>query len=107
MFTLGPPTEQPHWLPYEIFDRQKYNHKLDIYSYGMMIWECVTTEIPFSGMDAFSLIGKMLKDKNLRPPIPADCHPTIESLMKRCWHSNPKKRPEFSEIIATLDSIKA
>ena len=38
----------------------------------------------------------------LRPEIPRDCPPFLRSLMSRCWDNCPLKRPQFSEIISTL-----
>lgn len=38
-----------------------------------------------------------------RPPLPASCQPALAHLIKRCWAANPSKRPDFSEIVSTLE----
>ena len=94
----------PHWLPREVMAREKYDHKVDVYSFGMLVWEVATTEIPFDGMDAFSLIGKLLQNKDFRPQIPSYVHKKVAKLIKMCWAHNHKNRPEFRDILKYIDT---
>lgn len=42
-------------------------------------------------------------EQNERPPLPASCQPALAHLIKRCWSANPSKRPDFSDIVSTLE----
>lgn len=42
-------------------------------------------------------------EQNERPPLPASCQPALAHLIKRCWSANPSKRPDFSDIVCTLE----
>ncbi|OAY68403.1 Serine/threonine-protein kinase STY17 [Ananas comosus] len=43
--------------------------------------------------------------KGLRPLIPKDIHPKLAHLLEECWQQDPSKRPEFTELLATLQQI--
>lgn len=43
--------------------------------------------------------------QGLRPTIPRHTNPSLVKLMKRCWHQEPCLRPEFTEIMETLQQI--
>lgn len=34
-----------------------------------------------------------------RPKIPSECPPQLAELIKKCWDSDPAKRPTFQQII--------
>lgn len=41
--------------------------------------------------------------QNERPPLPASCQPALAHLIKRCWATNPAKRPDFRDIVVALE----
>eukprot|EP00161_Ancyromonas_sigmoides_P014949 TRINITY_DN3924_c0_g1_i1.p1 TRINITY_DN3924_c0_g1~~TRINITY_DN3924_c0_g1_i1.p1 ORF type:complete len:512 (-),score=236.69 TRINITY_DN3924_c0_g1_i1:32-1501(-) len=95
----------PHWLAPEIARRQKYDEKVDVYSFGIMIWEMLTLSVPFSELDAFALIGRLLSDDTFRPEVPENTDPDVAALMVACWHADPKQRPSFKEIIKLVKAL--
>jgi serine/threonine protein kinase len=38
----------PHWLAPECMREEEFNDKVDVYSYGMILWELVTREVPYA-----------------------------------------------------------
>lgn len=53
-----------------------------IYS-GIILWEMVTREIPFSNISSFAIPISVIKGD--RPTIPKDVSSEIKSLIKSCW----------------------
>ncbi len=43
--------------------------------------------------------------KGLRPSIPEDMDPACKNMIQRCWHSNPRKRPTFCEIVDEFERM--
>ena len=73
----------------------------DIFSYGTVVWELLTTEKPFKGEDGNVIIWKVCKH-NEHPPTPADCPKPIADLMMECWQVAWQKRPQIDRVLAVV-----
>ncbi|CAJ2675812.1 unnamed protein product [Trifolium pratense] len=92
------------WMAPEVIQHKPYNHKADVFSFGIILWELLTRKLPYEDLSPLqAAIGVVHKD--LRPEIPRDTHPKLVELIHRCWHKDPCLRPDFSEIIKFLQHI--
>ena len=87
----------PRWMAPEIFESTNYTNKVDIYSYGIVMWEMLTNDVPFKGMTPIQIAFKITKD-NSRPEFPPNAPRPLKSLIQKCWDRDPNKRPTFSQI---------
>lgn len=86
-----------NWMAPEQMLSHNYDNKVDVYSYGMVLYEMVTGFYPFEGRSLLEITLK-LKNKK-RPKLPEDGkNESIKELIKQCWEQNPKKRPSFKNI---------
>jgi serine/threonine protein kinase len=78
--------------------KTKYSVKVDVYSFGMVLWELWERKKPYEEMTSrFDIIDAVRAGR--RPPISANCPPTFRSLIQRCWHELPARRPTFAYIV--------
>ncbi|KAL3525418.1 hypothetical protein ACH5RR_013790 [Cinchona calisaya] len=98
------------WMAPELFSidplkvgvKKPYNHKVDVYSFSMVLWELLTNNTPFKGRG--SVMVAYAAAANLRPNvdnIPKDIVPLLIS----CWAEDPADRPEFAQITDFLSDI--
>jgi len=96
----------PNWMSPEMFDEEqgKLTEKVDVYSFGMVMYEIATGMIPFQGKTLLNLAAFVLQHK--RPIIPDHCHPFFKSLIEECWVQDYKKRPSIISICAKIELKK-
>ncbi len=76
------------------------DHRTDLYSVGVMLYECATGDLPFVG-DALSVMGQ---HKSATPTPPRVKNPeiwsTLETLILSLLAKNPVKRPASGNVVA-------
>ncbi|XP_072948010.1 mitogen-activated protein kinase kinase kinase 11 isoform X2 [Epargyreus clarus] len=92
------------WMPPEVIKNSTFSHASDVWSYGVLLWELLTGETPYKGIDALAVAYGVAVNK-LTLPIPSTCPEPWRVLMEACWHSNPRERPLFPEILEQLERI--
>ncbi|MFS7922352.1 putative protein kinase TKL-Pl-6 family [Helianthus anomalus] len=91
------------WMAPELLNgsSNKVSEKVDVFSFGIVLWEILTGEEPYANMHYGAIIGGIVNN-TLRPPIPKDCDGEWRRLMEQCWAPNPMLRPSFTEITGRL-----
>ncbi|KAM1045800.1 hypothetical protein FF1_036704 [Malus domestica] len=94
------------WMAPEMIKRKSYGRKVDVYSFGLVLWEMVAGAIPYEDMNpiqaAFAVVNK-----NLRPAIPKGCPSAMQALIEHCWSLHPDKRPEFPQVVKALEQFES
>ncbi|CAN5721926.1 serine/threonine-protein kinase [soil metagenome] len=85
------------------------DHRSDIYSWGILAYEMITGQSPFSGRAAGAMIAAHIAEKPepielRRPTVP----PALASLTMRCLAKRPADRPQSAtELVDALDALLA
>jgi serine/threonine protein kinase len=95
----------PLWMAPEVMLKKAFNEKADVYSFGIMLWEFFTRKPPFPHHKDFEEFKNAVAVNGERPEIPAGCEASLVTLMKKCWHKDPERRPSFPRVARYLESI--
>ncbi|KAF9686665.1 hypothetical protein SADUNF_Sadunf02G0013000 [Salix dunnii] len=90
---------------YKVIEHELYDHKADVFSFGIVLWELLTGKLPYEHLSPLQAAVGVLQ-QGLRPSIPSHSHPELADLLKRCWQREPFLRPEFSEILELLQKLE-
>ncbi|KAI3725981.1 hypothetical protein L1987_65778 [Smallanthus sonchifolius] len=81
-------------------EKKHYNHKVDAYSFAIVLWELVHNKMPFEGMSNLQA-AYAAAFKNVRPSAD-DLPEDLALIVTSCWKEDPNARPNFSQIIQML-----
>eukprot|EP00210_Caulerpa_lentillifera_P001324 g1274.t1 len=100
----------------ELFRNEGVTEKCDVYSFGVIAWECLTGEKPWDGMLPMQVVMAVSVEKR-HLKIPRNCPRDLESvntksassdlvvinrkLLLSCFQQDPQLRPGFTQVKKT------
>jgi serine/threonine protein kinase len=112
-FTLMPPFEMttPAWIaPERLLDPSCVTPQGDIWSFGVIMWEILTGEVPWPGKTVQDLCERA-KAGTLRLPVLPSHHKSAPagyiSIMSKCLDPLPERRPSLHDVCVMLQESKS
>ena len=99
----------PAYMAPELFDGINATEKVDVYSFAILLWECVTGRVPWGHVPSPMQIIYYVGVLNQRPALPAgnSLPDDLVQLIEDCWVVDPKKRPGFDMVLQRLQKMQA
>jgi len=103
------------WMSPELFYPEKFGLKdsrrtknSDCYALGMVIWEVLSGQVPFTRCDVYAVVAKVGKgERPARPQGAGGMWFTdgIWSMLERCWTPGPSDRPQTRDVLQCLEEV--
>ena len=77
-----------------------------MYSFGVILWEMLTLEIPFKGRSIPHITG-MVGYYRETLKVPPQCNKSLRKIVNNCLLYEADRRPNFEHIVSFLDRIQA
>jgi Protein kinase domain len=97
----------PHYLAPEVVKKGEVNPRSDVYSLGILLYEMLSNQSPFSGDDYLTIA-----QKHVREPIPSfhdaapDLPMALELIINRALHRTPEQRFQSpDELVAAYAHV--
>lgn len=90
----------------EVIRNEKCSVKVDVWSFGVVLWEILTTEIPYKEIDSSAIMWGV-GSNTLILPIPETAPEGLKLLLKQCWSPKPCNRPSFGHIVKHMEIASA
>jgi serine/threonine protein kinase len=74
------------WMAPEVIKNSTFSRASDVWSYGVVLWELLTGETPYKGIDTLAVAYGVAVNK-LTLPIPSTCPQPWRELMESKWWS--------------------
>ena len=98
----------------ELFEPERFGVKdsrrtksSDCYALGVVVYEVLTGQIPFSGYNKYAAVAKVLRGE--RPERPRGVEgkwfmDDIWGILGRCWEPKPRDRPSIKDVLLQLEN---
>ncbi|KAL6091043.1 hypothetical protein STEG23_038318 [Scotinomys teguina] len=93
------------WMAPEVIRLSLFSKSSDVWSFGVLLWELLTGEVPYREIDALAVAYGVAMNK-LTLPIPSTCPEPFARLLEECWDPDPHGRPDFGSILKQLVVIE-
>ena len=88
------------WMAPEVIRHESYSSNADVYSFGIVLWQLITREIPFSTLSPVQTAYAVAEGD--RPTIPTSTPEPLQRIIRACWDKDSHKRPSFTYISMAL-----
>ncbi len=98
----------PHYMSPEQAKAQPLDGRSDIYSLGVVAYQCLTGAVPFDGEDSFSIGYKHIMEELPTPPIDSHEKRQLFEIIRRMMAKLPDQRFQTAdELVPVLESGRA
>ncbi|KAJ1699522.1 hypothetical protein LUZ63_008034 [Rhynchospora breviuscula] len=105
IYKLTGETGSYRYMAPEVFKHRKYDKKVDVFSFAMILYEILEGEPPLPQLEPYEA-AKYVADGH-RPMFRSKgCIPELKELIEHCWSADVVKRPSFLDILKRLERTK-
>ena len=90
-FLLTRDTGSPRYMAPEVFRGIPYNETCDVYSFGLILWQCLELVPPFNSFDLKKMESKVYNGKET-PKLNTRWSERLRKLFQNCWSRDFEKR---------------
>ena len=106
----GPLTETcgtRRYMAPEVALKLGYGKEVDVYSFGMLLWEICALDKPFDSIQSVDEFHDLVVLCGKRPSLNIDPLWTVslKNLMSRCWSTDPLDRPTMAQVKSMLCNV--
>lgn len=88
----------------EVVLGRSYHQSVDVYSFGILIWQVASGKVPFRDMGKKTYFDRVVVGGQ-RPRIDPRWPASFTSLLRLCWHEDKHMRPSFATVVQELESL--
>ncbi len=92
----------PHYMSPEQARAQSLDGRSDVYSLGVVAYQCLTGRVPFDGEDSFSIGYKHIMEEIPTPPLETYDQRTLFEIIKKMMAKSPDDRFQSAEELAQV-----
>jgi serine/threonine protein kinase len=101
-YRLTESTGSPRYMAPEIANGLPYNQSCDVYSFGILLWQMLSCEEPFSLYAPRQLRDSVYNKPHKRPHIESDWPEAVQQLLPQMWAASLHDRLTMKAVQSAL-----
>ena len=93
----------------EVFKSEDYTEKVDVFSFGVMLYETLKATLASALMNTGEMKECMRYadkvSKGFRRPIPEAWPGEVQELIRICWEQDPRRRPSMGRVAVIMEMM--
>ena len=89
----------PHWLAPEMILREKYNCSVDMWSFGITVYEMITGDTPYPEESKETAMELIVQNGTPEIPLEHKIFPALLTILKTCLQRNPEERISAKRLL--------
>ena len=85
---------------------ESYDEKVDIYSFGLVLWGMCTGELPLQDKTRDEFIQAAALSQDWQPHVDRIAFAPLKDLMEMCWDKVPGQRPTAEAVLTLLQQME-
>merc|ERR1712196_603929 len=90
----------PSYMAPELFRKQTYTEKVDVFAFGALLYELFLREVPFDGLDGADISEKW--ESGYVPRLSSALPRELRTLILSCYDGVAANRPAMVEVVPSL-----
>jgi serine/threonine protein kinase len=102
LYDMSGNTGSLRYMAPEVALRRPYNHTVDVFSFGILLWQICSLDQPFEKYDV-AKHSELVVHGGDRPKLDAkNWSVELCTLLSQCWSVNIRERPNFEDVASVL-----
>merc|ERR550537_1283860 len=93
----------PSYMAPELFRKETYTDKVDVFAFGAMLIELFQREVPFDGLDGGEIAQKW--DEGYQPRLSSALPRELRQLILQCYDGIASARPNTAQVVPELAAV--
>ncbi|KAG2428699.1 hypothetical protein HXX76_011404 [Chlamydomonas incerta] len=96
-----------HLAPETMVQGSKLDHTVDVYAFGILMWEVFTGKAPYAeyAANGFRDVPYKVVREGMRPAFPSSTPVAFRTLAQACWSHDPARRPSAAMLVSSLQRL--
>lgn len=95
----------PAYMAPECFLDEEFSVYSDVFSFGVVLWEIVTREIPWNSKTPEAVYAEVTTGSRLPIPERSAYPQLLHELIRECWLEQGNNRPTMKKVLSTLKIV--
>eukprot|EP00928_Gymnodinium_smaydae_P025077 TRINITY_DN20095_c0_g1_i1.p2 TRINITY_DN20095_c0_g1~~TRINITY_DN20095_c0_g1_i1.p2 ORF type:complete len:568 (-),score=154.26 TRINITY_DN20095_c0_g1_i1:79-1782(-) len=95
----------PAYMAPELFAKRRYAEGVDVFAYGVMMWEVVSTELPHANLDPVDIAHRVQTKDGAGLPVTHSWPKSLKNFLRSAMAVSAENRPSMDAAVREVEKI--